>query len=162
MNHLAGTLRVSCVRFTRSYVPTITVQSRSMGTISRIFFPTERNQRADTLTDLGFVPGDKEYESFYREIDANPSKLSIETGVPDRLIDDPLLHISVMKYNKLIEKIGITPEKELDFLDNYKISPGVASLEAAHPIPMPHHTYLELPIIKNSEAVPPKPTFWNS
>jgi len=122
-------------------------QRRDMGFWSNIFVPSEREQRKNLIEDKGLLPGDPEWNEIYAKLE--PSELAKQTGVPDQLIDDPLLHIAVLKYNKVKEFYSITNDAE--FLERYNISAGVQSLEAALPTLIPHHTFDELPIIKENE-----------
>jgi len=127
-----------------------------MGFWSNIFVLSEREKRKQYIAQEGLVPGDKEWFDLYAKLE--PSQLAKETGIPDQLIDDPLLHIAMLKYNKVKELYKITDDA--DFLEKFDVSSGVQSLEAALPLPIPAHTFDELPVIKEpeDEASPTKET----
>jgi hypothetical protein len=111
---------------------------------------SSRAERRRVLEDYNIVPGTPEYNQFYAN--HTQSELAVETGVPDQCIDDPLLHIAMMKYNRLKEQYSIkTDEEEKKFVESFDISAGVMSLEAAFGGVIPEHTFTELPIIKEPE-----------
>ncbi|EFA79511.1 cytochrome c oxidase subunit IV [Heterostelium album PN500] len=119
----------------------------SRGFFQKFLYPSDRQVRVNKLHSAGIYPGNPEFDKFYDEL--TPSKLSQETGVPDALLDDPLLHISVIKYNKhVVEKYNLTPEQEKDLFENFEVSAGDSSFEYHLPLPVPEHNFEELPIIK--------------
>jgi hypothetical protein len=109
--------------------------------------PADRAARRRVLEDYDIIPGSEEFNKFYAN--HKQSELAQETGVPDECIDDPLLHIAMMKFNRLKEFYKInTEEEEKAFVDKFYISAGVQGLEAAFQGIIPEHTFTELPIIK--------------
>eukprot|EP01111_Echinosteliopsis_oligospora_P006420 TRINITY_DN20552_c0_g1_i1.p1 TRINITY_DN20552_c0_g1~~TRINITY_DN20552_c0_g1_i1.p1 ORF type:complete len:155 (+),score=43.71 TRINITY_DN20552_c0_g1_i1:70-534(+) len=138
----------TCRLTTTTYSPAVPM--RTMGFWSNFLGKNEREHRRKIIEEGDLLPGDAEYEAMYRNLP--PSQLSLETGVPDQLIDDPLLHITIMKYNRLKEQFSLdSEEKERQFIEGYNISAGVTSLEAVFPDEVPHHTFDELPIVKEPE-----------
>ncbi|KYR01945.1 cytochrome c oxidase subunit IV [Tieghemostelium lacteum] len=122
------------------------------GFFQKFLFPTDRQQRVEYLRSNNILVGSPEFDKFYSELP--PTQLSKETGLSDALLDDPLLHVSVIKYNKnVIEKYNLTPEQENEVLDKYEISAGEESLEFLINLPVPEHNFEELPIIKAFEGV---------
>jgi len=111
----------------------------------------DRIQRRRDLDDNDIIPGTPEFYKFYEG--HQQSDLALETGVPDECIDDPQLHIAMLKFNRLKEFYKINSEEEEKALvDKFYISAGVQTLEAAFLGPIPEHTFTELPIIKEPEA----------
>jgi len=111
----------------------------------------DRETRRRDLDDNDIIPGTPEFYKFYEN--HQQSELALETGVPDECIDDPQLHIAMLKYNRIKEFYKInTDADEKAFVDKYYISAGVQTLEAAYLGPIPEHTFTELPIIKEPEA----------
>eukprot|EP00026_Physarum_polycephalum_P015242 Phypoly_transcript_15879.p1 GENE.Phypoly_transcript_15879~~Phypoly_transcript_15879.p1 ORF type:complete len:227 (+),score=59.51 Phypoly_transcript_15879:62-742(+) len=109
--------------------------------------PESREDRRRVLEDYDIIPGSEEFKQFYAG--HKQSELALETGVPDECIDDPALHISMIKFNRLKEFYKInTEEEERAFVEKFYISHGVQSLEAAFQGIIPEHTFTELPIIK--------------
>jgi len=109
--------------------------------------PESREDRRRVLEDYDIIPGSEEFKKFYAG--HKQSELALETGVPDECIDDPALHVSMMKFNRLKEFYKInTDEEERAFVEKFNISHGVQSLEAAFQGIIPEHTFTELPIIK--------------
>jgi len=112
----------------------------------------DRWQRRTELEDYQVYPDSPEWFAYYK--DHKQSEDALQTGVPDECLDDPWLHIGMMKFNRLKEMYNInTEEAENDFVQNFDISHGVLSLEAAFGphAPIPEHTFEELPIIKEPE-----------
>jgi len=110
-----------------------------------------RADRRKVLDDFDIIPGSAEFYKFYEG--HKQSELALETGVPDECIDDPSLHIAMMKFNKLKEFYKInTEEEERAFVDKFFISAGVQTLEAAFQGIIPEHTFTELPIIKEVQS----------
>jgi len=111
-----------------------------------------RERRRQQLEDYGIYPGSPEWTTFYKG--HKQSEVALATGVPDECIDDPWLHIGMMKYARIKELYNIKSEQEEhDFVHKYDISHGVLTLEAAfgpHE-PIPEHTFEELPVIKEPE-----------
>eukprot|EP01110_Echinostelium_bisporum_P011336 TRINITY_DN5134_c0_g1_i3.p2 TRINITY_DN5134_c0_g1~~TRINITY_DN5134_c0_g1_i3.p2 ORF type:complete len:147 (-),score=49.63 TRINITY_DN5134_c0_g1_i3:463-903(-) len=134
---------VSARSFTRlaTRANALPVVQRNMGFWSRFKGDEEREKRREYLAENSIIPGTPEFNAFYK--DHKQSELAIQTGVPDQCIDDPLLHIAMMKYNRIKEKLGVTDSNENSFLENYDISAGVQSLEAVFDGDMPHHTFDE-------------------
>ena len=111
----------------------------------------DREQRRRDLDENDIVPGTPEFFKFYEG--HQQSELALETGVPDECIDDPQLHIAMLKFNRLKEFYKINTEaEEKAFVEKFNISAGVQTLEAAFLGPIPEHTFTELPIIKEPEA----------
>lgn len=61
----------------------------------------DRVQRRRDLDDNDIIPGTPEFYKFYEG--HQQSELALETGVPDECIDDPQLHIAMLKFNRLKE-----------------------------------------------------------
>ncbi|EGC32565.1 hypothetical protein DICPUDRAFT_38199 [Dictyostelium purpureum] len=117
------------------------------GFFTKFLFPSERQLRREYLENNNIKVGSPEFDKYYAE--QTPSKLSQETGLSDALLDDPILHICVIKYNKnIVERYNLTPEQENDIIANYDISAGDPSLEQILPLPVPEHNFSELPIVK--------------
>ncbi|KAM9999091.1 hypothetical protein ACTFIZ_002638 [Dictyostelium cf. discoideum] len=116
-------------------------------TIKNLLFPTERQLRRQYLADNHIKVGSPEFDKFYEDL--QPSELSKQSGLSDALLDDPILHICVIKYNKnIVQRYNLTPEQEKDIMENYNVSAGDPSLEQILPIPVPAHIFEELPIVK--------------
>ncbi|GAM17383.1 hypothetical protein SAMD00019534_005580, partial [Acytostelium subglobosum LB1] len=127
------------------------VSTQRRGFLNKFLYPTDRQVRVEQLRSANIYPGMAEFDTFYDNV--SPSKVSAATGVPDALLDDPLLHIAVIKYNKhVIERYNLSPEQEKEVLENYDLSYGDSSLEYHLPLPVPEHNFEELPIIKSYEA----------
>lgn len=71
----------------------------NMGFWSNLFVQSERDKRREVIDNYNLVPGDPLWFALYENVE--PSQLAKETGVPDQLIDDPLLHIAMLKYNRV-------------------------------------------------------------
>eukprot|EP01132_Coremiostelium_polycephalum_P004646 gene4646-5804_t len=129
---------------------TVAVNTQRRGFLSAInkfLFPTERQIRSGIMSKYNVKPGTPQFEGFYSKIPQ--TQLSKDTGIPDALLDDPLLHISVIKYNKhIVERYNLSPEQEKELWENYEVSQGDASLEQHLPLPVPEHNFEELPIVK--------------
>ncbi|KAN0055201.1 hypothetical protein ACTA71_008300 [Dictyostelium dimigraforme] len=116
-------------------------------TLKNFLFPTERQLRRQYLADNKIKVGSPEFDKFYE--DSQPSELSKQSGLSDALLDDPILHLCVIKYNRnIVQRYNLTPEQEKDIMENYNVSAGDPSLEIILPIPVPEHNFEELPIVK--------------
>ncbi|KAF2076069.1 hypothetical protein CYY_002633 [Polysphondylium violaceum] len=117
------------------------------GFFKQFLYPSERQTRVHQLHEQGILPGSPAFDKFYAELPQ--SELSKQSGLSDALLDDPLLHISVIKYNKhIVERYNLTPEEETKLMEEYEISCGEPSLEFCLPCPVPAHNFEELPIMK--------------
>eukprot|EP01133_Synstelium_polycarpum_P005686 gene5686-6570_t len=124
----------------------------SFRSVSRVFVTASKaQQRVEQLHAAHILPGSPAFDKYYDTVE--PTKLSKETGIHDALLDDPLLHISVIKYNKhVVERYNLSPEQEKDLLEEFDLSFGDSSFEYHLPLPVPEHNFEELPIIKSYEA----------
>ncbi|EGG13484.1 cytochrome c oxidase subunit IV [Cavenderia fasciculata] len=119
---------------------------RYAGYFKKFLFPTERQLRTEQLHENGIFPGNPAFDAFYDKLEQ--TQVSKDLNIPDALLDDPLLHVSVIKYNKhVVEKYNLSPEQEKSLLEEYDLSYGDSSLEYILPLPVPEHNFEELPVI---------------
>jgi len=69
---------------------------------------------------------------------------------PLDLVYDVELHITYMRLEKLFETLKIIDNEKAqeDLMTNYQVSPGSSTMEWLQDYPPSHHTYEELPLIK--------------